>query len=69
MEFEARRRVVAVIPRIGGARVRIDLGSRDGVVTNCPVLNVDGLVGRVSEVGLPIRRSCSWAIRIAASRC
>ena len=32
--------------------VQIDLGSRDGIRTNLPVLTTDGLVGRVSEVGL-----------------
>jgi rod shape-determining protein MreC len=30
--------------------VEIDLGSRDGVVENLPVLTADGLVGRVSSV-------------------
>ena len=30
--------------------VQIDLGSRDGIQTNQPVLTVDGLVGRVSAV-------------------
>lgn len=32
--------------------IQIDLGSRDGVQTNQPVLTADGLVGRVSAVGL-----------------
>jgi rod shape-determining protein MreC len=32
--------------------VEIDLGSRDGIQTNLPVLTADGLVGRVSSVGL-----------------
>jgi rod shape-determining protein MreC len=32
--------------------VQIDLGSRDGVRTNLPVLTTDGLVGHVSSVGL-----------------
>jgi rod shape-determining protein MreC len=31
--------------------VEIDLGARDGVVENLPVLTADGLVGRVSSVG------------------
>jgi rod shape-determining protein MreC len=31
--------------------VQIDLGSRDGVRENLPVLTADGLVGRVSSVG------------------
>ena len=47
-----RRRCVARDPANWWRTVRIDRGSRDGVVTNSPVLNVDGLVGRVSEVGL-----------------
>ncbi|HVU08807.1 MAG TPA: rod shape-determining protein MreC [Verrucomicrobiae bacterium] len=32
--------------------IEIDLGSRDGLTNNLPVLTVDGLVGRVSFVGL-----------------
>jgi rod shape-determining protein MreC len=32
--------------------VQIDLGSRDGVRENLPVLTMDGLVGRISSVGL-----------------
>jgi rod shape-determining protein MreC len=32
--------------------VQIDLGSRDGIQTNQPVLTADGLVGRVSSVSL-----------------
>ena len=31
--------------------VQIDLGRRDGVTTNMPVLTSDGLVGRISSVG------------------
>jgi rod shape-determining protein MreC len=31
--------------------VEIDLGSRDGIRENLPVLTIDGLVGRVSSVG------------------
>jgi rod shape-determining protein MreC len=31
--------------------VEIDLGSRDGMTTNMPVLTTDGLVGRISSVG------------------
>ena len=30
--------------------VQIDLGSRDGIQTNQPVLTAEGLVGRVSSV-------------------
>ena len=32
--------------------VQIDLGGRDGVKVNCPVLTTDGLVGRVASVSL-----------------
>ena len=32
--------------------VEIDLGSRDGLTNNLPVLTADGLVGRISSVGL-----------------
>jgi len=32
--------------------VQIDLGSRDGLRVNLPVLTIDGLVGRISAVGL-----------------
>jgi rod shape-determining protein MreC len=32
--------------------VEIDLGTRDGVVENLPVLTADGLVGRISSAGL-----------------
>jgi rod shape-determining protein MreC len=32
--------------------IEIDLGSRDGISMNLPVLTADGLVGRVSSVGL-----------------
>ena len=31
--------------------LKIDAGSRDGIITNSPVLTPDGLVGRISEVG------------------
>jgi rod shape-determining protein MreC len=31
--------------------IEIDLGSRDGMTTNLPVLTTDGLVGRISSVG------------------
>ncbi|HEV2327358.1 MAG TPA: rod shape-determining protein MreC [Verrucomicrobiae bacterium] len=31
--------------------VEIDLGSRDGMTTNMPILTRDGLVGRISSVG------------------
>jgi rod shape-determining protein MreC len=32
--------------------IEIDLGSRNGVTSNLPVLTADGLVGRISSVGL-----------------
>jgi rod shape-determining protein MreC len=32
--------------------IQIDLGSRDGLRENLPVLTIDGLVGRVSSVGV-----------------
>lgn len=32
--------------------IQIDLGSRDGLAVNLPVLTSDGLVGRISSVGL-----------------
>jgi rod shape-determining protein MreC len=44
-------RVIARDPANWWRTLRIDLGSRDGVVTNAPVLTADGFVGRVSEVG------------------
>ncbi len=44
-------RVIARDPANWWRTIRIDVGLRDGVVTNCAVFNLDGLVGRVSEVG------------------
>jgi rod shape-determining protein MreC len=44
-------RVVAKDPANWWRTIKINLGSRDGVATNSPVLAADGLVGRVSEVG------------------
>jgi len=44
-------RVIARDPANWWRTLRIDLGARDGVVTNAPVLTAEGLVGRVSEVG------------------
>src|SRR5260221_8968206 len=44
-------RVVAGDPANWWRTIRIDLGSRDGIATNSPVLTAEGLVGRVSEVG------------------
>ena len=43
-------RIIGREPANWWRTMRIDLGSRDGVATNAPVLTVDGLVGRVSEV-------------------
>ena len=49
--------------------VQIDLGSRDGIRENLPVLTTDGLVGRVSSVGLhPFAGRFDRRSRIAASR-
>jgi len=44
-------RVVARDPANWWRMMRINLGSRDGVTNNSPVLTAEGLVGRVSEVG------------------
>ena len=44
-------RVVARDPANWWRTLRINLGSRDGITNNCPVLAAEGLVGRVSEVG------------------
>jgi rod shape-determining protein MreC len=45
-------RVVMRDPANWWRTVEIDLGTRDGVVENLPVLTADGLVGRVSSAGL-----------------
>ena len=45
-------RVVLRDPANWWRTVQIDLGSRDGLRVNLPVLTADGLVGRVSSVGL-----------------
>lgn len=45
-------RVVLRDPANWWRTVQIDLGSRDGLTNNLPVLTSDGLVGRVSSVGL-----------------
>src|SRR5258708_3956567 len=44
-------RVVARDPANWWRMMRINLGSRDGITNNSPVLTAEGLVGRVSEVG------------------
>jgi len=44
-------RVIARDPANWWRTIKIDLGSRDGVVTNAPVQTPEGLVGRISEVG------------------
>jgi len=49
--------------------IQIDLGSRDGIQTNQPVLTADGLVGRVSAVGYvnsQIVLVCDPACRVSA---
>jgi len=43
--------VVARDPANWWRSLKIDLGGRDGIVTNAAVLTPEGLVGRVSEVG------------------
>ncbi|MDB6035706.1 MAG: rod shape-determining protein MreC [Verrucomicrobiales bacterium] len=43
-------RVVGRDPANWWKTLKVDVGSRDGVITNCAVLTSDGLVGRVSEV-------------------
>jgi rod shape-determining protein MreC len=43
--------VVARDPANWWRTIEIDLGSRDGMATNLPVLTTDGLVGRISSVG------------------
>src|ERR1700743_2934769 len=45
-------RVVMREPANWWRTVQIDLGSRDGITVNMPVLTVDGLVGRISSVGV-----------------
>lgn len=61
--------VIAVSSARGFLRtVTIDAGSRDGVTRDLSVVNGDGLVGRVVEVGPGRRRSCcsptpsSWSV-------
>ena len=44
-------RVVGRDPANWWRTIRIDVGLRDGVTTNCAVFTADGLVGRVSEAG------------------
>ncbi len=45
-------RVILREPASWWHTIQIDAGSRDGVRTNLPVLTVEGLVGRVSTVGV-----------------
>lgn len=45
-------RIISRDPANWWRTVQIDLGSRDGVRTNAPVLTPEGLVGRVTAVGL-----------------
>lgn len=44
-------RVIARDPANWWRTLQVDLGSRDGVQTNLPVVTRDGLVGRVASVG------------------
>ncbi|HEY0455797.1 MAG TPA: rod shape-determining protein MreC [Verrucomicrobiae bacterium] len=44
-------RVVGRDPANWWKTMKIDVGSREGIQTNSPVMSVDGLVGRVAEVG------------------
>lgn len=44
-------RVVGRDPANWWRTIRIDLGSRDGIPANSPVLTADGLVGRIAELG------------------
>ncbi|MBI4325623.1 MAG: rod shape-determining protein MreC [Chloroflexi bacterium] len=44
-------RVVIRDPANWWRTLQIDLGGRDGVITNQPVLTADGLVGRIDQVG------------------
>ncbi len=43
--------VIARDPASWWRTVQIDLGSRDGIKTNLPVINSSGLVGRIASVG------------------
>ncbi|MGC8828445.1 MAG: rod shape-determining protein MreC [Verrucomicrobiia bacterium] len=45
-------RVIAREPSLWWRGVQIDVGSKDGIRPNLPVITAEGLVGRVSEVGL-----------------
>jgi rod shape-determining protein MreC len=45
-------RVVAREPSNWWRTIQIDLGSRDGMRTNFPVRTVEGLIGRISTVGV-----------------
>jgi len=42
--------VIARSPTIWNSKIAIDVGKDDGVAVDDPVLNGDGLVGRVSSV-------------------
>jgi rod shape-determining protein MreC len=50
-----RRRLARVVSRDPAnwwRTLQIDAGTRDGIVSNLPVVTPDGLVGRIDEVGL-----------------
>ena len=44
-------RVIARDPASWWRNAQINLGSRDGIRTNMPVLNTEGLIGRIASVG------------------
>ena len=60
-------RVVLREPANWWRTVQIDLGSRDGLRVNLPVLTTDGLVGRISSVSLTRSQVCCWATPTARS--
>ncbi|HXT13404.1 MAG TPA: rod shape-determining protein MreC [Candidatus Angelobacter sp.] len=68
-------KVVSRDPANWWRTVQIDLGSRDGLKENLPVLTMDGLVGRVSAVGLTRStvvligdRNCKVAAEVVETR-
>ena len=68
-------RVVARDPANLWRTLRIDRGSRDGVVADAPVFTTAGLVGRVSEVGYAQSQvvllgdpGCRVSVRVAETR-
>lgn len=68
-------RVVGRDPANWWRTIRIDLGARDGVVTNAPVFTAAGMVGKVSEVGFAQSQvvllgdpACSVAVIVGETR-